>query len=385
MKLKKENGITLIALVITIIVLLILAGVTLSLVAGENGILKRATNAVDVNERASAEEQANLVLAEIVTKYYEERYVNNNAGVGTIEAYIQTQLSEARTTEGGYTVQIKDGKVEVSKNGKPISSGEIVDGKVEWTGSDTTGGNTGTKKSLASQISATNYGDKVNYSVEVNGVTLDNWRVFYKDELKNEIIMIMGTELSNATGLATNAGLNTNGDMHVYFDGSRADLIQKLETPNLWNDLLSPELKAKKAVAKGAIDLETWVASWNANPNRKSVYTRKTEETMQDGLYGYYVGTSANPSDVIAEQLNNGLNYEDYNMYLRYNAWYLSTPSAYTEDCIFITTSMDCTGLHGNYSFMNDTPGRELSICPVVVLPSNVSGEQLEDGSWNIE
>lgn len=42
---KKEQGITLIALVITIIVLLILAGVSLSLVAGENGILKRAENA----------------------------------------------------------------------------------------------------------------------------------------------------------------------------------------------------------------------------------------------------------------------------------------------------------------------------------------------------
>ena len=41
----KENGITLIALVITIIVLLILAAVSIATLTGENGILTRATEA----------------------------------------------------------------------------------------------------------------------------------------------------------------------------------------------------------------------------------------------------------------------------------------------------------------------------------------------------
>ena len=44
-KSKKQEGITLIALVITIIVLLILAAVTISALSGDNGILKRATEA----------------------------------------------------------------------------------------------------------------------------------------------------------------------------------------------------------------------------------------------------------------------------------------------------------------------------------------------------
>ncbi len=42
-KLKKSKGITLIALVITIIVLLILAGVTIASITGENGILRKGT------------------------------------------------------------------------------------------------------------------------------------------------------------------------------------------------------------------------------------------------------------------------------------------------------------------------------------------------------
>ena len=40
---KQKKGITLIALVITIIVLLILAGISISMLAGDNGILKKAT------------------------------------------------------------------------------------------------------------------------------------------------------------------------------------------------------------------------------------------------------------------------------------------------------------------------------------------------------
>ena len=44
-KLSKNRGITLVSLVITIIVLLILAGVTISLVVGNNGIIQKAQEA----------------------------------------------------------------------------------------------------------------------------------------------------------------------------------------------------------------------------------------------------------------------------------------------------------------------------------------------------
>ena len=43
--LKKQKGITLIALVVTIVVLLILAGVTISLLLDENGIIKKSKDA----------------------------------------------------------------------------------------------------------------------------------------------------------------------------------------------------------------------------------------------------------------------------------------------------------------------------------------------------
>ena len=46
--LKTSNGITLIALVVTIIILLILAAVTISLILGQGGLLQRAKNAGNV-------------------------------------------------------------------------------------------------------------------------------------------------------------------------------------------------------------------------------------------------------------------------------------------------------------------------------------------------
>ena len=47
---RKQKGITLIALVITIIVLLILAGVTVATLTGDNGLLQKSTSAKQDNE-----------------------------------------------------------------------------------------------------------------------------------------------------------------------------------------------------------------------------------------------------------------------------------------------------------------------------------------------
>lgn len=57
---KKQNGITLIALVITIIVLLILAGITISLTVGQRGILNRAQEAGKNYQNAAAKEDEDL-------------------------------------------------------------------------------------------------------------------------------------------------------------------------------------------------------------------------------------------------------------------------------------------------------------------------------------
>ena len=66
-KVKKQGGITLIALVITIIVLLILAAVTINALSGDNGILKRASEAKKGTNQSTVEEITKLSINGLIT------------------------------------------------------------------------------------------------------------------------------------------------------------------------------------------------------------------------------------------------------------------------------------------------------------------------------
>ena len=67
---KQNKGITLIALVVTIVVLLILAGTTIAMLTGDNGIIARAAKAKEETDKAASEEEAGLqrTLQEIASR-----------------------------------------------------------------------------------------------------------------------------------------------------------------------------------------------------------------------------------------------------------------------------------------------------------------------------
>ena len=91
---KKNNGITLIALVITIIVLLILAGVTIATLTGENGILTRASQASQQTEIAEEKEAIGVAYAGVLAD-------NNGTGVSASE--LQDELQK-----NGYSATVTD-------------------------------------------------------------------------------------------------------------------------------------------------------------------------------------------------------------------------------------------------------------------------------------
>ena len=108
---KKERGITLIALVITIIVLLILAGVTIAALSGENGILIRATEARDKTVEAQKQEEQDL----------EE-----------MEDFINESIVDSQWKQNGY--EITNGKITVKVGDTVLNYNETT----ESTGIDTT-------------------------------------------------------------------------------------------------------------------------------------------------------------------------------------------------------------------------------------------------------
>lgn len=82
---RKNCGVTLIALVITVIVLLILAGVTIGTLTGDNGILQQAFNAKEKTKESSIEEKIKLA---ILGSYDSNGKLELNTLVDTINSSI---------------------------------------------------------------------------------------------------------------------------------------------------------------------------------------------------------------------------------------------------------------------------------------------------------
>ena len=81
--LKENLGITLIALIISIIVLLILAGVSISALVGDNGILNQATNAANRTEIASEEEMLSQIVVSENADKIQNPEAESNYHIGT--------------------------------------------------------------------------------------------------------------------------------------------------------------------------------------------------------------------------------------------------------------------------------------------------------------
>ena len=111
---KRENsGITLIALVITIIVLLILAGVALATLTGDSGILSNAEKAKEQTTQANVKEKVQLAIMEYKIGQYSEQKTLKEF----LEAAGATNVTEDGT-EGqmdGYNFKIEDGVVTLTK------------------------------------------------------------------------------------------------------------------------------------------------------------------------------------------------------------------------------------------------------------------------------
>ena len=124
--LNNKKGITLIALVVTVVVLIILAGVSINAVLGDNGIIKKANQAASVTKEAEVKEAINRTILEFyLTNDYEtlEDFLKAKAEDGSID-------SVTKNADG--TLTVKKGEYSVT-----------VENKTNSSGGSSSGGNTG--------------------------------------------------------------------------------------------------------------------------------------------------------------------------------------------------------------------------------------------------
>ena len=117
MKTKEIKGITLITLAITIVVLIILAGVSINAVIGDDGIIRKAQNSANLTKEAELKEAINRTILEFyLTNDYE-----------TLEDFLKAKVTEGKidsvtkNTDG--TLTVKKGEYSVTVENKTNSSG----------------------------------------------------------------------------------------------------------------------------------------------------------------------------------------------------------------------------------------------------------------------
>ena len=100
---RNQRGIPLIALVITIIVLLILAGVSIAMLTGENGILTKATESQQKSAAAEAEEALKLALSEILANKLDPSYegTENVVNATNIQSLVTDNNSNVTASVSG--------------------------------------------------------------------------------------------------------------------------------------------------------------------------------------------------------------------------------------------------------------------------------------------
>ena len=137
--LNNKKGITLIALVVTVVVLIILAGVSINAVLGDNGIIKKANQAASVTKEAEVKEAINRTILEFyLTNDYEtlEDFLKAKAEDGSID-------SVTKNADG--TLTVKKGEYSVTVENKTNSSGGSSSG-------GSTGGETQTPEITIGEI-----------------------------------------------------------------------------------------------------------------------------------------------------------------------------------------------------------------------------------------
>ena len=405
-----QKGITLIALVITIIVLLILAGVSIAMLTGQNGILTQAQNAKTTTENKSAEEKVKLAVMSARTR-------------SETAALELDKLKEEIANQGG-TATNNEFPVNVTMDGKSFTVTNT--GVVTATGSSTTNPNppASTDTLKASDIAAKTDKTKI-YGATVTGYTLPSgtttdvkWKIFYADNSNIYLIAdnyVERTNLPNSTDGTTATANKPNDEysgyartayfsniLEDYKDGSSRITENRLKALNndyfntkgytstksnmksvaymmdttAWNSKFRDTNKAEYVI--GGPTVELLFKSYNEK--YKTAYESQAVESSDKSNTGYQIRKTS--SDDWSNSIGSMLTTSDslYVITKKTDAYvyWLASPSADDPNrvmCVY------CSGGVSN----NYYDRYNLGFRPLVCLKSDVTLEKVSDTEYAIQ
>ena len=340
---KGEKGITLIALVITIIVLLILAGVSIATLTGDNGIINQASDAKIKTEISQWEERIETAIIAAEGKHRNT----------TIDDVIQELIDSDVISDAN----------QVDKETGTITTNEPqydIEGKLDdYIGSKST------------EITVANYGDRVNYVSKGDSSLI--WRIFYDDD--NYVYLISSGKYGN-----TVSGIKLSDYISLYSGGSSNIKDSFLQTLNQqWFNELgnTPSMNDNAKAVAYLMDQEVWDEYKDSNGNASYAIGGPTLELYMNSYNAAAIANSREYRVEITDCTTTGYiqNSSSFSLLPEYNNgiynngeysyWAIASPSNYGSNSIFM--------VDGHYRYI-DNYGIDYDYCglrPVVIIPKD--------------
>ena len=367
-KRQANKGITLIALVVTIVVLIILATVSINTVLGDNGIISRAQKARDSysNSQKSEDEQMAVLANEMAQ--YDTKGGGSGGGSDT-----PTKPAE------GITATVEGKTVTITKDSVATYLGKVVNNYVPTTNSVTIGS---TAYTVSTQYRL--------YYVDFDGKYGEKNGVYLKaDCTSNNYALEEDTTVSTADNVkikALNPSLYKDGATSPTASNKNMKAVTFLTNTSNWNSLKTGASIADKVnYVVGAPSVEMMFDSYNTKYGLKDKAINTgalTADTERAKLVYQY--TSGDLGYKVGPCHDNGTEYDYYtsdysvktdatidSMYYPGNSQYywLASPSALgTTNVLYVVR------LNGGYvaSYVYNP---DYAFCPLVSLKSTVSLE----------
>ena len=336
---KKENGITLIALVITIIVMLILAGVVVAMLTGQGNIIRNAENVVGEYNNSVTEEQELL---------------------NTIEKYFENYL-------GGNEETIVDSTV-IANNPSEYYGGEV-------TNYTTPSGDPNVKWRIFYADESNIYliaSDYIHYDycpTGANGTTVTR---------NSDYRLSFNNAYQDYTGLASITDARIRKWIQKYLDvapsstNSNIRAVAFMLDETRWSAKYANPSYAEYAI--GGPTLEMFVASYNK--------THEPPMYCSANATGYYISWTEGGTDYLITGLDTSESLYVISDTSKAYAMWLGSPSAHSANYL---ASVYYGGYVNYYHFYRTSSYDHPGFRPLVCLNSDVQLEKQSDGTYLIK
>ena len=322
MKTKETRGITLITLAVTIVVLLILAGVSINTVVGDNGIIKKAQNSAELAKESEAKEIINRAIMEFyLTNDYEtlEDFLKDKVLFGRIDKVEKNTDGTLKVWKNGYSVTTEN-KTNSSNNDNNNNENKTIKISVTpyegiYDGSEhetiTNVRAEPTDAILAYSTDGTNYSTKI--PTIINAGTFSIKIRASKENYETKIITVIAKiekAEGNLTLSETNCTINYPNSTTFTVSGNTGTLSVSSSNTSVATVSISESTVTVKSVAAGTATITVKSAA-STNYNEKtatySVTVQNPTFTGDSGV-GYYADTDGDgtPDGIIFEDFKKG-------------------------------------------------------------------------------